>query len=202
MGLATSAAGATTPTRAGEGHAAFDATCVSAEWAMPSIHQENPSMKTTTCCSALAGLVLLAAPMLARATVPQNPPQEFIACGVYLVRATVQFSEDAYTAGVMTKAEVFKLGTAPLAGDPRWASVYSESASRPGPTSPWATNTQQHTAYNAFPEPAITWQVATKQLDMKVPTCEIKGRAVFSIGCPGRETFSKDVEVTWPGCGS
>jgi hypothetical protein len=142
--------------------------------------------------------------MLAGAATP--PPTEtkyYIVCGNYLGSATFEFSQDAYTAGVVTSVEVHKNPFALPAPDPAWATVYSASATRPGPTAPWATTTEQHTAYNGFPAPAVTYQAASKQTERKVSTCEIQGRAVIDVSCgPGNQPFHVDETVSWPGCGN
>jgi len=136
--------------------------------------------------------------MLAGATPPPTQTQYFPdICGNYIGSATFEFNQDNYSAGVITTVDVHKNPLAAAAPDPRWASVYSESATRPNASAAWITNTEQHNATNGFPSPAVSSQVAGKS-----PTCEIKGRAVISVGCPGRGTFYKDVSVTWPGCGT
>ncbi len=146
----------------------------------------------------LAGLAAFALPLWAEASPPPTRTIDFpTICGNYIGSATFEFHQDTYSAGVVTTVEVHKSPFAPKADDPRWASVYSESATRPNASSGWIANTEQHNATNGFPAPAVSSQVAVKS-----PTCEIKGRAVVSVGCPGRGTFYQDVEVTWPGCGT
>lgn len=151
--------------------------------------------------SVIAAALLLVMPLSAGATPPPSVSYENVSVcgGAAFANLSIQFSQSGGNASVVTTAEVHRNPF--YINGPRWASVYSESAYRTSPSSAWVTSTEQHDAPSGsgtYPDAAVTGKTTVVS-----PTCEIKGRYVLSVGCPGSRTSEYiDRTVSWPGCGT
>lgn len=146
-----------------------------------------------------AGALCLALPLLAAATPPPDRQVRKQICnGGYLIDLKLDFGDAGINANLRASADLEPVAFSPPAPMPGYA-LYIDVAYRAHSTAPWQGGWKQITdmTENGYPAQPLSKFIG----GWKGPTCELKGVAIASVGCPDGTWVYETVEQAWPGCG-
>ncbi|UZW62544.1 hypothetical protein [Lysobacter enzymogenes] len=148
---------------------------------------------------ALAGALCLALPLLAGATPPPDAQVRKLICGgAYIVDLKLDFTDGGIDADVRASADLEPTAFSPPPPQPTYA-LYVDTVYRYSPATQPTSHWQQitDTTENGYP----AQPVSKVNGGWKGPSCELKGVAIASVGCPNGTWVYETLERTWPGCG-